>query len=251
MVKYSLYLFTALAACWGAEVTSGRLLLKFYTVGVPVGLWMYVYMTGYDVIATWRGQNSDYIYRFYSGLRADFYQAIIGGVTLFLIFYLASVRYSWSNIDIASAAIPLFISGGFAIRRLMSMRVAGVKLRRRAFVVPVLFLLISYIYSVNVMANIVSGTYTSSESIWLQISILCAGLYSFVESRRVEYFLKHGQIELSRPIQQFFRSTKYSSGLYEQAGADAEAWNKHVSELKRENSAKRKKKRKKRNKKKK
>jgi len=156
-----------------------------------------------DLFSSHLRKNNEFLRSFYAELHADLIVLLVFAVVLFVIFALATTRYSLSNIDIACLGIPLLI---YAIDSLAKAKdptgTLTISLDKRLMLLflPVCLLLLSS----WALIRIYSGSVPPWVSLWLQLNILAAGFSSYVGAKQFCYFLKHRRLGVSPTLMTMF-----------------------------------------------
>ena len=104
------------------------------------------------------------------------------------------------------------------------------QLAKRSIKRAVKWVMFFYIAIISVVAfyvsvHIASGAYTLLSSTWLQLTLFCASLFIFVESRRTQFVLEQAELQPSPTFLAVFGKL----GLYELVAQHASEWNRAVA----------------------
>lgn len=233
-MRYVLYTVLAIGFCWGLFYNDDNLLLATYKIGFVVAMWGYAFLTIVDITYGWMNKNSPLLTKFYIGLKTDLLVTVASGITLMLIFYFDQPDYSFSNIDIAGMGIPFMLYGLFACYGIGKAKIAGKFFSKTFSLTLFTILCIVYISIIWLLIKVSSNAYLPGYSMWLQISVVCGAFFTFIESKRILFFLEAQRAEASPILRNFFSKLPQSTGFYESTAKNLDKWNEQISKLKRE-----------------
>lgn len=237
-MKYALYAIALISFIWGAIVNSGfnstsMLLATSYTSV----FWGVALIYLYDFLMAEAGRNSPYMAEFYSSLRADLLVSCVIGFTLALLFWNAPNTYSWSNIDLAAIGLPFLVYALNDTIQSGRIKIGGNKLPRKIVSIMAFIQIITYGLSMYCLSYILSGKASSSQSVWIQLTIVSAALTFFFGAKQIRFILTKQRLEVSPVLLNLFQSIPASPLLYKELQSGADLWN---AEIKKSNATKRK-----------
>lgn len=225
-MRPALYAFVVAAYVWGwYSLGSGASFLTQIKLFAAVPMWGYALITLTDMVAAWRGVNSEYVRRFYESISDDLMVALVTGAASTVIYMLSGAAYSSASFDLLVAAIPFAASTILTVRRIGQARIGSRSIKTRSIRRVIATLVFAFGYVLFLGIGVASGRYTLLASTWLQITIVFASLYGFIETRRVLYVLTVKRMEVSPITRCFFRS----DGQYAALEKASELWNNEVA----------------------
>ncbi len=85
-----------------------------------------------------------------------------------------------------------------------------------------------YIYFAYLLYEISHNQFSAAQSLWTQVTIVCAAIYAFFGSKFIKYVLEEQHFEVSPFILNSLANLKFSTGLYQDLANGAIEWNKQV-----------------------
>ena len=215
--------FAIIGLIWGTLVLDGwwpwALLKSIYgTV-----FWLYPVMLIIDLSWSALGKNQRLLNDFYRSTHTDLIGIFCGYLLLILIYSLNNVSYSNTGIDLAGIGLPLSIMAMYRLFLASKEKRNGKPVKRGIFLSAIIIILIFITASTLILVNASNGELSLQHSIWIQITIFCISLYSYVESAKIHYFIKSGKIAHSSIHRYIFSDSE--SQLYEAARNKAIKYN--------------------------
>ncbi|WP_223964217.1 hypothetical protein [Paraburkholderia sabiae] len=245
-MKYFFYALTMATIAFDFYLGHGNPNKALLVFGWGSAMWLVAFLYICDFLLAIAGKNSLYMTKFYSEIKIDLFVSTISGATLCLLLALAPGSYSLSNLDVAFFGMPFLVYSIFTLAAASKIKIVGVKMSKR--LVWTLYTLVMgfYIYFAYLLYEISHNQFSAAQSLWTQVTIVCAAIYAFFGSKFIKYVLEEQHFEVSPFILDLLANLKFSTGLYQDIANGANEWNKQVkikkAEQRKEVSRRRKKK---------
>lgn len=232
-MKYFLYTIAIGSLLWGTAVNGGfgsmsGLLVTSYTAP----FWGTALLYLYDFAMAIAGRNSPYMTKFYASLKNDIFSNALFGLTLFFLFWLAPAEYSLSNIDIAALGLPFVIVAALETLQSAKIKIADRNLPKKVIGLLMMVQIATFLVSIWFLRRIMTGELSSAQSLWIQITILCAALTFYFGAKQIRFVITQQKMEVSPVLLQLFSSIPNSPQLYKGTESTATAWNAMVKKEK-------------------
>ncbi len=192
-------------------------------------MWLVAFLYICDFLLAVAGKNSPYMTDFYGEIKTDLFVSTISGATLCLLLALAPGSYSLSNLDIAFFGMPFLVYSIFTLVSASKIKIVDVKMSKR--LAWTLYALVAgfYIYFAYLLYEISHNEFSAAQSLWTQITIVCAAIYAFFGSKFIKFVLEKQRFEVSPFILDLLSNLKFSTGLYQDIANGTNEWNKQVA----------------------
>lgn len=181
-----------------------------------------------DLFNSHRRRNTEFLRVFYAQLHDDLIAMLFMAVILFAVFYHASVKYDFSNIDIACLGLPLFV---YAILSIVKAKdrtgVLVFKAKIKNSIVAIYLGMLAA--SSWALVQIYSGELSSAASIWVQITIVAAGISTYISAKQINYFVTERRVDFSPTLRDMFSKFRGGRpGPYDMAAEISDKFNKEL-----------------------
>lgn len=195
---------------------------------VPLIFWGSTIIIGFDILATVLGYNTPFLSRFYRELLLDLRVPALSAACLFLVYATIRRKYTPDAADFAwigFAFLATSVLNLWEVRRYMTRRPGfGSSVFRIWLILTIAGWILSFLCVWFVMQDDLVG----GKALFLQLSVLFAGISTLVETQRLKYFKRTERMETSPIWLAFF--SKYGSGLYEETHNMVKDYNQHRNE---------------------
>jgi hypothetical protein len=195
-------------------------------------LWGVALFYLYDFAMAMLGRNSPFMTEFYGELKTELMNAILGSVSLATLFFFMPSTYSLSNIDVAGAGLPFFISAVTGTVQCRKLKVAGNTLPARIVAFMTVVQLVIYGVGGYALLYVLSEKATPSQSLWIQLTFVCAALAFYFGTKQLRFFFDRERMELSPILVRLFEQLPASPGIYRDMQRGSEIWNREVRKAK-------------------
>lgn len=231
-MKYFLFMVLGLAFFWELSLT-GNDLLSIYKTSLGSAMWSAALIYLYDFSMALRGKNSAYMIEFHGRLKKDIMVCLAFGLSLLPVFLLLPTAYTFKNVDLACLGLPFLISSFIDLLAAKRLKVADMRLPRKAIAALLAFPIITYAVFLYWVFEILNNRYSQSQALWMQITIFFTGIYALFAASFIRFVMEKQRLELSPVLLNMFASIKASPGLYADAAKAAEQWNSEVERRRR------------------
>ncbi|NTZ96900.1 hypothetical protein FCH79_16585 [Pseudomonas koreensis] len=214
------------------------LLKVFYIVGFTAFLWPLAYIELVDYVHSRLGKNGRQYLDYAKSLQKDLIVSGLTAVALVGIYWLDSVSYVFSGIDIAFVGFPFLINALYTLIQSTQVSFAGQPIRKRA---PLLMFCVvlgatTAVYWLLVKNS--SGELATDQALYLQLTVLFGGFCFFLNSNFMLHCWRHGRFESSAFKRYFFTEVVRSkSNLYSDLDNVLKPFNKKMEQLKSQHAA--------------
>lgn len=233
---YIVILVIAISFVWGCIATSAIEIQGF----IPAVSWKIAWVAAagtfwgvaavylIDLVSSHRRKNTDFLRVFYAQLHDDLIAMLSMAVILFFVFRYASTQYEFSNIDIACLGLPLFVYAILSIVRAKDKTgVLVFKAKIKSSIVAIYLVMLAV--SSWVLIQIYSGELSSAASIWVQITIVAAGISTYISAKQINYFITRRRVDFSPTLRDMFSKLRGGRpGPYDMAAEISDKFNREV-----------------------
>lgn len=203
------YPITLTAFCWGFialrinpfalifDFKFVELIKAFYIVGFTAAFWPMAYIELVDYVHSRLGKNGKQYLDYSMSLQKDLLVAVITAMVLASIYWLDSVNYGFSGIDIAFVGFPFLINALYTLIQSTGVTIAGKPIRKRAPLLMFFVVLVISATSYWLLVKNASGELDTDQALFLQMTILFSGLCFFLSTNFLLHGWKQGRIEAS------------------------------------------------------
>lgn len=181
-----------------------------------------------DLLASHRNRNSHFLKVFYRQFHKDLLIAALTATILFLIGRTAGLTFDPQSISIGSAGISLLVPAAWTLLKAKDKQgILQFNFRMKIALVGVQVAQLAL--ACWALSRVIAGTFTASASLWVQATIVAAGVASYVCSQQVSYFLAHRRVAFSPTIQRILKGLRGNTrGIYDVAVEASEQFNREV-----------------------
>lgn len=214
------------------------LLKAFYIVGFTASLWPLAYLELVDYVHSRLGKNGRHYLDYAESLQKDLIVAGITALALVGIYWLDSVSYAFSGIDIAFVGFPFLVNALYTLIQGTQVSVAGQPIRKRASL-PMFCVVLGATTAVYwLLVKNSSGELATDQALYLQLTILFGGFCFFLSSNFMLHCWRHGRFESSAFKRYFFTEVVRSkSNFYRDLDKVLEPFNQQMARRKSQHSA--------------
>ena len=214
------------------------LLKAVYIVGFTASLWPVAYIELVDYLHSRLGKNGRQYLDYSKYLQKDLVVAGLTAVILTSIYWLDTVSYGFSGIDIAFVGFPFLVSALYTFIQCTQVTFAGKPIRKRGPLVMLCVLLGGSATAFWMLVKNASGELATDQALFLQLTILFSGFYFFVNSNFMLHSWRQGRFESSAFKLYFFTEVVRSKlNLYSDLDKTLEPFNKQLALRKSQHSA--------------
>ncbi len=243
-IMISIVLVTAISSIWAAMVfpeadpfnalkgdfftSMVNALVGMYKYTLPSATWTVALIYMYDFFMALSGRSSSYMEEFYKEIRADFIYLIPLTLILFVIYTQTDYSFTNSTIEIGMAGLSFAFYAHVSIVKMFTYRVGHLSFPRKFVVMFCLVCLGSSIYFFSWLVQIANGNYNFSQSLWMQITVLCFSICLYVGNKQIAFFMKKGRMEASPVLLSLIKNLPASNDFYQKAAEASELLNKEM-----------------------
>lgn len=181
-----------------------ELLKATYILGFTAVFWPIAYIELVDYLHSRLGRNGRQHLDYAKSLQKDLIVAGLTALVLATIYWLDSVSYGFSGIDIAFVGFPFLVSALYTLIQATQVSIGGLRVRKRA---PLLMFCVVLAFTITAFWLLVknaSGELETDQALFLQLTILFCGLSFFLGSNFILHTWKQGRFEASAFKRYFF-----------------------------------------------
>lgn len=215
-----------------------ELLKALYIAIFTVVFWPVAYILLVDYFHSRLGWNGKHYLDYARALQKDLVVAGLTALALASIYWLDTVSYGFSGIDIAFVGFPFLINALYTLIQGARVTIAGQPVLKwpalLAFGVVLAFTSTAF----WLLVKNASGELETDQALFLQLTILFSGLCFFMSSNLMLHSWKRGRIEASAFLLYFFSevvSSKYH--IYSGQAAQLELLNRNLAQRKSQHAA--------------
>ncbi|MDD0998388.1 hypothetical protein M5G20_21315 [Pseudomonas sp. TNT2022 ID1044] len=179
------------------------LLKALYIIGFTAAFWPLAYIELVDYVHSRLGKNGRYHLECSRSLQKDLIVAGLTAVALAGIYWLDSVGYVFSGVDIAFVGFPFLINALYTLVQATQVSVAGQPIRKRAPLFIFCVVLGGTATAYWLLVKNASGELATDQALYLQLTILFSGICFFLSSNFMLYWWRSGRVE-SSPFKRYF-----------------------------------------------
>jgi len=214
------------------------LLKALYIVGFTASFWPMAYIELVDYVHSRFGKNGRHYLDYSKGLQKDLLVAGLTAMALTSIYWLDSVNYGFSGIDIAFVGFPFLINALYTMIQCTQVSLAGKPIRKRAPLIMFCVVLGGSVTAFWMLVKNASGELTTDQALFLQLTILFGGFSFFLNCNFMLHSWRQGRFEGSAFKRYFFTEViKSKLNLYSDLDKVLEPFNKQMAQRKSQHAA--------------
>ena len=214
------------------------LLKALYIVGFTASFWPLAYIELVDYVHSRLGKNGRQYLDYSRSLQKDLIIAGLTAVALTSIYWLDSVSYVFSGIDIAFVGFPFLVNALYTLIQGTQVSFAGKPIRKRAPLLMFSVVLGGIATAYWLLVKNASGELATDQALFLQLTILFCGFCFFLTSNFMLHGWKQGRFESSAFKRYFFTEVvKSKSNLYRDLDKVLEPFNQQMAQRKSQHAA--------------
>lgn len=215
-----------------------ELLKATYIICFTAAFWPIAYIELVDYLYSRLGRNGRQHLDYAKSLQKDLVVAGLTALVLASIYWLDSVNYGFSGIDIAFVGFPFLINALYTLIQSTRVSIGGQRVRKRA---PLLLFFVVLAFTVTAFWMLVknaSGELETDQALYLQLTILFCGICFFLGSNFILHTWKQGRFEVSAFKRYFFSEVVRSKhNLYSRLDEKLEPLNRQLAQRKSQHAA--------------
>lgn len=214
------------------------LLKAMYVICFTAVFWPVAYIELVDYLHSRQGRNGRQYLDYAKSLQKDLVVAGLTALVLASIYWLDSVSYGFSGIDIAFVGFPFLVNALYTLIQSTRVTIGGQRVRKRA---PLLLFGVVLAFTATAFWLLVknaSGELETDQALFLQLTILFTGLCFFLSSNFMLHAWKQGRFEASAFKRYFFSEVIRSKHqLYSGLDESLEPLNQQLAQRKSQHAA--------------
>lgn len=210
-----------------------ELLKATYIICFTAVFWPIAYIELVDYLHSRLGRNGRQYLDYAKSLQKDL---VVAGFTAFVlasIYWIDSVNYGFSGIDIGFVGFPFLVNALYTLIQSTRVSIGGQRVRKR---VPLLLFGVVLAFTIAAFWLLVknaSGELDTDQALFLQLTILFCGIYFFLSSNYILHTWKQGHFESSAFKRYFFSEVVRSKQqLYSRLGEGLGPLNRQLAQRK-------------------
>ncbi|MBD8708466.1 hypothetical protein IFT47_17695 [Pseudomonas sp. CFBP 13711] len=186
-----------------------------YVIGFSAVFWPMIYIEGVDYIYSRMGKNGRQNLEHSKSLQKDLVVATLTALALACIYWLDSVSYGLTGIDIAFVGLPLLVNALYTLVQCTRVKIAGEPVRKKAIFINFCFVFAFIAVTFRLLINNSSGELESDQALFFQVTVVLCGLHFFLTTNFMHMAWRQGRIETSAFKHYFFNQViKSKNGWY-------------------------------------
>lgn len=240
--------FTALGWCVCAlrinplklifEMQFFELLKATYIIGFTAVFWPVAYIELLDYFHSRAGKNGRQHLDYAKSLQKDLVVAGLTALSLASIYWLDSVSYGFSGIDIAFVGFPFLVNSLYTLIQGTRVSIGGQPVRKQAPLFLFFVVLVFAVIAFWMLVKNASGELETDQALYLQLTVLFCGISFFLSANLILHTWKQGHFESSK-FKRYFLSEvlKSKHNLYGQLDENLESLNRKLIQRKSQHAA--------------
>ncbi|PYC02003.1 hypothetical protein DMX09_18480 [Pseudomonas protegens] len=214
------------------------LIKALYIVGFTASFWPMAYIELVDYVHSRFGKNGRQYLDYSRSLQKDLIIAGLTAVALSSIYWMDSVSYVFSGIDIAFVGFPFLVNALYTLIQSTKVSLAGKPIRKRAPLFMFCVVLGGTATAYWLLIKNASGELATDQALFLQLTILFGGFCFFLNSNFMLHGWRQGHFESSAFKRYFFTEVVRSkSNLYRDLDKVLKPFNQQMAKRKSQHAA--------------
>lgn len=186
------------------ELQFFELLKAIYIIFFTAAFWPIVYIELVDYLHSRLGRNGRQYLDYAKSLQKDLVVAGLTALVLASIYWIDSVSYGFSGIDIGFVGFPFLVNALYTLVQSTRVSIGGQRVRKR---VPLSLFGVVLVFTISAFWLLVknaSGELDTDQALFLQLTILFCGICFFLSTNFILHTWKQGHFEASAFKRYFF-----------------------------------------------
>lgn len=215
-----------------------ELLKATYIIFFTAAFWPIAYIELVDYLHSRAGKNGRQHLDYARSLQKDLVVAGLTALALTSIYWLDSVSYDSSGIDIAFVGFPFLVGSLYTLIQSTQLSIGGRRVRKQAALLLFSVVLAFTVVAFWMLVKNASGELETGQALYLQLTIFFSGICFFLSSNLILHTWKQGHLEASTFKRYFFSEVVRSKyNLYSRLDEKLEALNRQLAQRKSQHAA--------------
>jgi hypothetical protein len=215
-----------------------ELLKATYIILFTAVFWPIAYIELVDYLHSRAGKNGRQYLDYAKSLQKDLVVAGLTALVLASIYWLDSVSYGFSGIDIAFVGFPFLVNSLYTMIQCTYLSIGGRRVRKQAPLLMFFVVLSVTVVAFWMLVKNASGELETDQALYLQLTILFCGVCFFLSSNFLLHAWSQGRLEASAFKRYFFSEVVRSKhNLYGRLDEKLESLNRQLAQRKSQNAA--------------
>lgn len=168
-----------------------------YIVGFTAVFWPLIYIEGVDYIYSRMGKNGRQNLEHARLLQKDLVVASLTALALACIYWLDSVSYGLTGIDIAFVGFPLLVNALYTLVQCTKVKIAGEYVKKKAIFINLGVVLAFLSITFWLLIKNSSGELEPDQALFFQVTVVLCGLHFFMTTNFMHLSWRQGRVETS------------------------------------------------------